>query len=44
MKNYRIKTETYGVSYTSRNSWVDIDFPYVPKTEYVNVEKEIVND
>lgn len=40
----KVFVEPDGVSYTSRNSWVDIDFPYVPKTEYVNVEKEIVND
>jgi hypothetical protein len=29
-----------GCSYTSRDSTVYIEFPYIPKTEYVNVETE----
>lgn len=36
----KVFVEPDGVSYTSRDSRVDIQFPYVPKTEYVNVEKE----
>jgi len=40
----KVFVEPDGVSYTSRDSRVDIEFPYVPKTEYVNVEKEIEND
>ncbi len=40
----KVFVEPDGVSYTSRDSRVDIEFPYVPKTEYVNVEKENVND
>lgn len=37
----KVFVEHDGVSYTSRDSRVDIQFPYVPKTEYVNVEKEL---
>ena len=37
----KVFVEPDGVSYTSRDSRVYIEFPYVPKTEYVNVEKEI---
>jgi hypothetical protein len=33
-----------GVAFTSRGSRVYIDFPYVPKTEYVNVEHETTED
>jgi hypothetical protein len=40
----KVFVEPDGASYTSRDSRVDIEFPYVPKTEYVNVEKEIVNE
>lgn len=40
----KVFVEPDGVSYTSRDSRVDIEFPYVPKTEYINVEKENVND
>ena len=40
----KVFVEPDGVSYTSRDSRVYIEFPYVPKTEYVNVKKEIVND
>jgi hypothetical protein len=36
----KVFVEPDGVSYTSNDSSVDIGFPYVPKTEYVNVEKE----
>jgi hypothetical protein len=36
----KVFVEPDGVSYTSRDSHVFIEFPYVPKTEYVNVEKE----
>jgi hypothetical protein len=37
--NGRVFVEPDGVSYTSRDSRVYIEFPYIPKTEYVNVEK-----
>jgi hypothetical protein len=40
----KVFVEPDGASYTSRDGRVDIEFPYVPKTEYVNVEKEIVNE
>jgi hypothetical protein len=33
-----------GATFTSRDSRVYIDFPYVPKTEYVNVEHETTED
>ena len=33
-----------GAAFTSRDSRVYIDFPYVPKTEYVNVEHETTED
>jgi len=33
-----------GAAFTSRDSRVYIDFPYVPKTEYVNVEHETNED
>jgi len=36
----KVFVEPDGVSYTSRDSLVYIEFPYVPNTEYVNVEKE----
>lgn len=35
----KVFVEPNGASYTSRDSRVYIDFPYTPKTEYVNVEK-----
>lgn len=35
----KVFVEPDGVSYTNRDSRVYIEFPYVPKTEYVNVEK-----
>jgi len=34
----KVFVEPNGASYTSRDSRVYIEFPYVPKTEYVNVE------
>jgi hypothetical protein len=37
----KVFVEPDGVCYTSRDSRVYIEFPYVPKTEYVNVEKEV---
>jgi hypothetical protein len=36
----KVFVEPSGAAYTSRDSLVYIEFPYVPKTEYVNVEKE----
>lgn len=36
----KVFVEPDGVSYTSRDSRMFIEFPYVPKTEYVNVEKD----
>jgi hypothetical protein len=36
----KVFVEPDGCSYTSRDSLVYIEFPYVPNTEYVNVEKE----
>ncbi len=39
----KVFVEPNGASYTSRDSLVYIEFPYVPKTEYVNVE-DIKND
>lgn len=39
----KVFVEPDGASYTSRDSRVYIEFPYVPKTEYVNVE-DIKND
>ena len=41
--NGKVFVEPNGASYTSRDSFVYIEFPYVPKTEYVNVE-DIKND
>lgn len=35
----KVFVEPNGASYTSRDSRVYIEFPYVPKTEYVNDEK-----
>lgn len=35
----KVFVEPDGVSYTNRDSRVYIEFPYIPKTEYVNVEK-----
>lgn len=35
----KVFVEPDGCSYTSRDSSVYIEFPYTPKTEYVNVEK-----
>ena len=35
----KVFVEPDGASYTSRDSRVYIEFPYVPKTEYVNVKK-----
>lgn len=35
----KVFVEPNGASYTSRDSCVYIEFPYTPKTEYVNVEK-----
>lgn len=35
----KVFVEPDGCSYTSRDSRVYIEFPYTPKTEYVNVEK-----
>jgi hypothetical protein len=37
----KVFVEPDGVCYTSRDSRVYIEFPYAPKTEYVNVEKEV---
>lgn len=37
----KVFVEPSGAAYTSRDSKVFIDFPYVPKTEYVNVEEEV---
>ena len=34
----KVFVEPDGVTYTSRDSCVDIEFHYTPKTEYVNVE------
>ena len=39
----KVFVEPNGSSYTSSDSFVYIEFPYVPKTEYVNVE-DIKND
>jgi hypothetical protein len=36
----KVFVEPDGCSYTSRDSRVYIEFPYTPKTEYVNVEKQ----
>jgi hypothetical protein len=36
----KVFVEPDGCSYTSRDSLVYIEFPYVPNTEYVNVEKD----
>ena len=36
----RVFREPNGTCYTSRNSRVDITFPYTPTTEYVDVEAE----
>jgi hypothetical protein len=35
--NGKVFVEPNGSSYTSGDSFVDIEFPYTPKTEYVNV-------
>lgn len=35
----KVFVEPDGVSYTSRDSYVYIEFPYIPHTEYVKVEK-----
>jgi hypothetical protein len=35
----KVFVEPDGHSYTNRDSRVYIEFPYIPKTEYVNVEK-----
>jgi hypothetical protein len=35
----KVFVEPNGASYTSRDSRVYIEFPYVPHTEYVKVEK-----
>jgi len=34
----KIFTDPQGCSYTNRDSRVMIEFPYVPKREYVNVD------
>jgi hypothetical protein len=36
----KVFVEPNGASYTSRDSRVYIEFPYTPKTEYVNVENQ----
>ncbi len=36
----KIFREPSGATYTSRDSWVDITFPYTPKSEIVDVEHE----
>jgi len=36
----RVFREPGGACYTSRESRVDVTFPYVPKTEYVDVEED----
>lgn len=36
----KVFVEPDGCAYTSRDSRVYIEFPYTPKTEYVNVEKQ----
>lgn len=36
----KVFVEPNGACYTSRDSRVYIEFPYVPHTEYVNVEKQ----
>ena len=39
----KVFVEPDGCSYTSRDSRVYIEFPYVPKTEYVNVKKQLLD-
>lgn len=38
--NGKVFVQSDGISYTNRDSCVDITFPYTPKTEYITLVKE----
>jgi len=44
--NGKVFVEPDGSSYTSTDSFVDVEFPYTPTTEYVNVDEngDVIND